>query len=216
MVFFKIVLYFHIIAGATGLLLGSIVLIRKKGDKLHKNLGKIFTVAMISTGFLAFILSYLHPNLFLFIVGVFSIYLTSTGYRMIALKNISAGTRPKSIDFVLTTLMLIACFTFLYIGTANLIAGNNFGLVLCLFGFISMRLCYSDYKLYTNKTTDKLHCLKNHIGRMTGGYIAAFTAFLVVNNTLLPSVLAWSLPTVMGLFFIFRTLRKLNHNLLKF
>jgi hypothetical protein len=45
---------------------------------------------------------------------------------------------------------------------------------------------------------------------MTGAYIAAFTAFLVVNNTYLPSYLAWSLPGIVGVFFIFRTIRKLD------
>ena len=73
-----------------------------------------------------------------------------------------------------------------------------------------MRLCYVEYKAYTGKVSDKLYGLKNHIGRMTGAYIAAFTAFLVINNTFLPQVLAWSLPGIIGGIFIGRTLRKLR------
>jgi uncharacterized membrane protein YfcA len=45
---------------------------------------------------------------------------------------------------------------------------------------------------------------------MTGAYIAAFTAFLVINNTFLPPVLAWSLPGIIGGIFIGRTLRKIK------
>ena len=37
-------------------------------------------------------------------------------------------------------------------------------------------------------SSDKMYWLKNHIGRMTGAYVAALTAFLVVNNTFLPDV----------------------------
>tara|TARA_R110000868_G_scaffold216817_2_gene466973 strand:+ start:199 stop:429 length:231 start_codon:yes stop_codon:yes gene_type:complete len=73
---FKIVLALHIIFGTTGLLLGTTVLLRKKGDRLHKNLGKIFTTAMVGTGLAAFYLSYVHPNLFLFTIGIFTIYLS--------------------------------------------------------------------------------------------------------------------------------------------
>jgi hypothetical protein len=32
---------------------------------------------------------------------------------------------------------------------------------------------------------------------MTGSYIASSTAFLVVNNTILPGIIAWLIPTVL-------------------
>jgi uncharacterized membrane protein len=210
MTVFNIILVLHIIAGSLGLLLGTYILIRKKGDKTHKLLGKIFAIAMISTGILAFMLAYIHPNFFLFIVGVFTIYLAATGYRMIYLKNILQGQKPKIIDYILTILMLIVSITFLYLGILNIINGNNFGFVLCLFGAISLRLCYVDYKIYNQKINDKLFWLKNHIGRMTGAYIAAFTAFLVVNNTFLNPILVWSLPGIIGTIFISRTIKKLG------
>ncbi len=40
--FFKILLFIHIIAGTTGLISGTITIVRKKGDKTHKNVGKFF------------------------------------------------------------------------------------------------------------------------------------------------------------------------------
>lgn len=207
---FKIILVLHIIAGSIGLILGTFVLIRKKGDKVHKRLGKIFSYAMVTTGFSAFALSYLNPNVFLFIVGVFTIYLTISGNRMLFLKNILKGQKPQLIDYSITFFMLLASVAFLYLGILNVVKANNFGVVLILFGATSLVLCYKDYVIYANKITDKLFWLKNHIGRMTGAYIAAFTAFLVVNNTMLPSIIAWSLPGILGGFFIARTIRNLT------
>jgi uncharacterized membrane protein len=210
MTLFNIVLVLHIISGTIGLLLGTYVLIRKKGDEIHKLLGKIFAIAMNMTGLSAFALSYIHPIFFLFIVGVFTIYLSFTGYRMIYLKNILKGQKPNIADYLVSSLMLVACGFFMFFGLKNIIQGNNFGIVLIFFGSISLRLCYVDYKLFTNKITDKMFWLKNHIGRMTGAYIAALTAFIVVNNTFIPPVLAWSLPGIIGIIFISRSIKKLT------
>ena len=207
---FKLILLLHIIFGSTGLLLGTIILSRKKGDRLHKNLGKIFTVAMVGTGLAAFYLSYVHPNLFLFIVGVFTIYLSVSGYRMLQLKQVHMGQKPKIGDIILTALMFTSSLLFFFITYKYAVQKQFFGIVFFLFGVLSFRMCYIDYKGYTNKVTDKLYGLKNHIGRMTGSYIAAFTAFLVVNNTFLPPILAWSLPGLLGGLFISRTIRKFN------
>nr|WP_314839832.1 DUF2306 domain-containing protein [uncultured Flavobacterium sp.] len=209
---FKIILVLHILSGFTGLLLGTIVLIRKKGDRIHKRIGLIFTAAMVSTGLCAFYLSYVHPNLFLFIVGVFTIYLAVSGYRMIQLKNAHLGQKPQLGDALLTIAMLICSAIFYYIGIRYIIAKQVFGIVFLLFGTASLRLCYTEYKAYTGKVTDPLYGLKNHIGRMTGAYIAAFTAFIVVNNTFLPDVVAWSLPGILGGIFISRSIKKLKSN----
>lgn len=207
---FKFILTLHILSGFTGLLLGTLLLIRKKGDVIHKKLGKVFTLAIVSTGLCAFYLSYVHPNLFLFIVGVFTIYLSISGYRMIHLKKAHLGQKPKIGDTILTILMLISSIIFFYIGIKYMLVKQIFGIVYILFGSISLRLCSIEYKAYSGKVTDRLYGLKNHIGRMTGAYIAAFTAFLVINNTFLPQVLAWSLPGIIGGIFIGRTLRKLK------
>ena len=207
---FKTILIFHILSGFISLLVGTIVLIRKKGDVIHKKLGKVFTFAMVSTGLCAFYLSCTHPNLFLFIVGIFTIYLSISGYRMIHLKKAHLGQKPQIGDAFLTILMLISSTTFFYIGFKYVLSKQIFGIIYFLFGSVSMLLCYVDYKAHAGKVTDTLYGLKNHIGRMTGAYISAFTAFIVVNNTFLPNVLAWSLPGLLGGIFIGRTLRKLT------
>ena len=94
---FQIFLVLHITGGAVGLLSGTINIIRKKGDKKHKLVGKFFLYGMLLAGFSALVLSVLHPNYFLFIVGVFTLYMTGTGERYLYLKKLLAtGTFTKN------------------------------------------------------------------------------------------------------------------------
>ena len=86
-ILFKTFLALHILGGATGLITGTINMVRKKGDKRHKQAGKIFLYAMLTAGVSSLVLSVLHSNYFLFIVGVFTIYLVSTGERYLFLKK---------------------------------------------------------------------------------------------------------------------------------
>ena len=51
--------------------------------------------------------------------------------------------------------------------------------------------------------------LKLHLGKMTGGYIAAVSAFFVVNQ-ILPGISNWFVPSVVGSVFITYWMNKLN------
>ena len=66
---FKILLVIHIIAGSIGLITGTINITRKKGDKLHKNVGLFFLYGMIINGIAGLLMTLIHSNPFLFIVG---------------------------------------------------------------------------------------------------------------------------------------------------
>ena len=65
-----------------------------------------------------------------------------------------------------------------------------------------LRLFASPEKLYQNK-------IKLHFGQMTGGIIAATTAFIVVNN-FMPSFYGWFIPGIIGGFYIACWVRKVN------
>jgi len=84
--FFTIFLVLHIIGGSVGLLTGSINLVMRKGDRKHKMVGRVFVYSMLTAGLSALILSVVHPNYFLFMVGVFTIYMVGTGNRYIYLR----------------------------------------------------------------------------------------------------------------------------------
>jgi uncharacterized membrane protein len=189
---FKILLYLHIAGGATSLIVGSIVLSLKKGDARHKLLGNIFFYSMLLAALVALPMSYLHTNLFLFIIGIFTTYMLLTGVRYLAKKSAPATL----IDHLLTVLMLVFGLAFMYLGIVNIINGNSFGTVFLVFGLISLLFVYQDRKNFTGQARFKNYWLTTHLTRMIGAYIASATAFIVVNNTILPNIVAWLLPTV--------------------
>ena len=72
---FKIFLIIHIAGGSAGLITGLINIIQNKGGKRHKLIGRVFYFSMLMAGFSSLVLSCLHPNHFLFMVGLFTFYM---------------------------------------------------------------------------------------------------------------------------------------------
>jgi hypothetical protein len=104
--------------------------------------------------------------------------------------------------------MLLFGIGFVLFGGYLVLYKNYFGTVLLVFGVISILMVLQDFKNYQGKIEIKNFWLLVHIQRMIGAYIAATTAFLVVNNTVLPGVVAWLLPTVILVPLIFKWTRK--------
>ncbi|MEY4935428.1 MAG: hypothetical protein RIS64_1787 [Bacteroidota bacterium] len=207
---FKLLLYTHIIAGSIGLLTGTLVMILKKGDAIHRRIGSIFYYAMVLNAVVSLILAKMHPNPFLFIVGIFSLYLILSGDRILKLKQIDENQQASMLDWGITYGMLLAGIAFISLGGYQLLQNNLFGLVYLAFGSIGLGLVLQDFRFFKGQMTDKKYWLKTHLTKMMGGNIAAFTAFLVVNNNILPSVIAWLLPTFIGTLLIIKWRRTLG------
>jgi hypothetical protein len=197
---YKILLLIHVILGASGLLCGTVVLLSKKGDKKHKKMGKFFLFTMLGAALLALGFAALKGNIFLFVVGIFTIYLIGTGARFIKLKIKDDEVKPTWLDWTLSTFMLLSGIVFLIYGVNILIVSKYFGWVLITFGTIGLSGVWQDFHYYRGLKKEKMYWLRTHISRMTGGYIAAFTAFIVNNMGLspqgIPGFVFWLLPTV--------------------
>lgn len=196
---FNVFLALHIAGGSVGLFTGTLNLVQKKGNKKHRIVGKIFVFGMLTTGISALVLSALHPNNFLFIVGIFTIYLVTTGNRFVYLKMLGESQPPTVVDRGITFCMLITALLFILLGIKNLLVSNTFGIVFIVFGALGLRFSKIDFDHYKGKFKSKNYWLLVHLQRMTGAYIAAVTAFLVVNAKYspfnLPPVVFWLLPT---------------------
>jgi hypothetical protein len=191
-ILFKILLIIHIAGGTIGLLAGTFNMVTKKGTQRHQQVGRLFFYGLLTASIVALPMSFLHSNYFLLIVGVFTGYLLLTGKRYLTKKSTADVTNA---DWLLCGVMLLFAAAFITWGIYLLVYGNNFGTVLLTFGGISILLVWQDYKNFKGRSNIKNYWLTNHIQRMIGAYIASITAFLVVNNTILPGVVAWLLPT---------------------
>ena len=209
---FTILLILHVAGGFVGLISGSINLLMKKGGKRHRLVGKIFVAGMMLAGFSALGLSLIHPNYFLFMVGIFTIYMVGTGNRYIKLKLQGTERKPQFADWLLTIFMTLSGILLLGIGVWLITRANNFGIVFVVFGALGLQFVIDDLKNYKGRSRFKNYWLLAHISRMTGGYIASLTAFLVVNAKYLPiqlpSVFLWLLPSLILVPLIIKWSRK--------
>ncbi|TXK52830.1 DUF2306 domain-containing protein [Pontibacter qinzhouensis] len=207
-IFFKSLLALHIAAGAVSLLTGPASMLNRKGGKWHRLTGKVFFYAMLVVAFTAVTMASLpnHHSPFLLIIGVFSAYLVSSGYRVLHLKGLATGQKPKLLDWAIA--MVMAAFALYFVGMGLKSLGNNGGVVSVVFGSIALGLVAKDVRKYTQAPTDKKFWLYDHITRMVAGNIAAYTAFLVVNNAVLPQLVAWLGPTVIGSLVISYFIKK--------
>ncbi len=205
MTLFNFLLIIHVIGGSVSLLVGSYILSTKKGDQRHKKWGIIFFYTMLTAALISLPMSYLHSNHFLFIVGVFTTYMLMSGKRYLAIKNTNDVTL---FDWLITCIMFVFGILFIIFGIIRLIDGVYFGLVILVFGMIGLSFVRQDYTNFKGNSTVLNVWLTAHIQRMTGSYIASSTAFLVVNNTFLPPIIAWMLPTIILTPLIIKWSRK--------
>ena len=205
-----ILLILHIVTGSVGLLAGTITLWLRKGGATHRMTGSIFSYAMLSAGFSALALSILRPNYFLLIIGIFTIYMVSTGLRYIRLRD--PGKKHAGFDWFLTIVMGITALYFLVSGVRLAFQGNLFGIVYIVFGSIGGLFVRADSNNYKGKSEEINFWQTAHLQRMTGAYIASLTAFLVVNYQILPAFvppwLVWILPSLVLTPLIIKWSRK--------
>ena len=205
---FKIFLVVHIAGGTLGLLAGTYVMIAKKGDQMHRRVGKLFALNMLGAGVSSLVLATLHHINFLFAVGIFTIYMTATAWRYLSLKNIADGQQPKSVDWFLMGFMIIGSLWFVKMGVESFLTKEYFGSIILIFAWRGLSFVRQDYQTFRGEIKSKNYWLLFHLQRMTGAYIASLTAFAVVNAPDRISFIPWLLPAVIFVPLIIKWSRK--------
>ena len=215
--FINVLIIIHIVAGTLALICGPAAMIVEKGSDKHRLFGKIFFYSMMIVAASAIIVasSPKHRSVFLIVIGVFSAYMPLSAYRILHLKFLNKNQRPKIADWDISLYM--ACFTalMLYYSVHQFIKGyTTEAIVLLVFSVLAINMLRSDYTIFTRKMKDPNFWLYVHISRMIGANIAAYTAFLVVNNhNVLPPLVAWLLPTPIGIALIIYFIRSYKEKL---
>lgn len=209
---FTVLLVLHIAGGSLGLLTGTIAAAVTKGSKLHNLSGRLFFYGMLTASVSALIMSNLplHYNVFLFTIGGFTLYMISSGYRIVHVqRNVRNKPKPAGLlDYAITIFGAVFTGFLLLLATKGLLAKNMFAIVPAVFAGVCINYLVLDVKLLTGKHPVKMAWIQNHISRMMGALIASYTAFLVVNVQIQQQWLLWLLPSLIGGILIARFLRK--------
>jgi uncharacterized membrane protein len=200
-----VLIYIHAGLGGIALLLGTLAIIFKKGSQKHKATGKYFFYAMMISAILALLISCLpgHNSPFLFSIGLFSMYFLLTGYRALKYKK---KVESVTIEIIGNIAMLIVSATMILY---PILSNGTVNIVLLIFGIFGILASLNTLRVLRKKEALKKHWLRMHLGNMMGGYIAAVSAFAVVNQ-ILPGMYNWFAPGIIGGFYIYFWMRKIR------
>ena len=206
----KILIYIHAFFGGLGLITGLGSIIVKKGSIPHKNMGKLFSIGMIVSSLISMPIAWMpnHENLFLFLIGLFTIYLVVSGNQILTFKSKNKQV-AEPIDKIISGSMLILSVFMILFGVYGLVKGNSAYSLFVFFGGFGLSLTLRDFIFYKRYTNTNNAWLSNHIGKMIGAYIASVTAFIVAGLGI-ANLIAWMLPSVLGTFYIIYWRRKLK------
>ncbi|QFZ55671.1 hypothetical protein FEZ18_13120 [Oceanihabitans sp. IOP_32] len=204
----KILIYIHAFFGGIGLITGIASIIVKKGSVLHKRMGKLFSIGMISSSVISIPISWMpnHENLFLFLIGLFTIYLVLAGNRALTYKT---KVKPDRIDKMISGCMLLFSLIMIIIGIYGVFNNTSFSILYLFFGGFGLFLSIKDFLFYNNFSRPKHSWLISHLGKMIGALIASITAFIVAGLGI-GNLIAWTVPTILGTVYIVYWKRKMK------
>lgn len=182
-----------IVVGSTGI----IQILAPKGGKIHRILGNAYFWAwlpLIVTGSImgSFIIA---------LFGILGWYSAYMGFRFGRLKNVNLNNFDKGVIVAAVVLALctLAGGIYLFVLGKAVFAGVSF-----FFGIIFFLVTWSDVRefilLKANRRLSghKMFWYFEHYGRMFISFMAAMTAFTVINEVFPIEWLNWIMPTVVG------------------
>ena len=207
----KILIYIHAFCGGLGLITGMIAISVKKGTINHKRAGKIFSFSMVTSSLISLFVARMpnHENLFLFLIGIFTIYLVLSGNRALTLKS-KTKLKADNIDKSISGAMLLTSIVMIVIGIIEVTQKVNINILYVFFGSFGGFLALKDFQTFKTFTVHKNAWIKSHIGRMVGALIAFVTAFMVAGLHI-GTTLVWILPTILGTAYIVYWNRNSKH-----
>jgi hypothetical protein len=192
-----------------GFVCAPVALATAKGGRAHRRFGKIYFWAMAGVAVTALTLSLALPIYFLAMVAVFSFYAAFAAYRVLFLKGMYKGQRPKAVDWIAAVITTLSSFLLFLLGFLQpklmhvgliQIGGHTVSIVSVVFGLLGMRMGIRSLQGFIKPSGEKMFWWFDHMQGMIASYIAAMTAFSAVNLTRWfgPAWWVWLWPTIVG------------------
>jgi hypothetical protein len=130
---------------------------------------------------------------------VFSFYFAFRGRRILARKRPDRGERATALDWAAAITTAAASGALAILGIVQ--PGPvwvQLGPVAIVFGLLGLALSGRDLRSFVRPAADRSAWWFAHMTGMLGSYLAALSAFSVVNFTFLPTTARWLWPTLLG------------------
>ena len=198
----KILLFVHIIAGASTLITGPIAIFYNfKNPKKHRIAGKTFFYAMFIVAVTAIAGFFKHPDrvFFQFLLGISVLVLAGIfrGARAIFLMK---GGQVLPFDFAYTALLGLNSLCMLGMSAWHFKAGTMvaFPILFGVFGLVSLADTRVNWRVFRNPAAlHRLDWIRLHAGTMMGAFTASTTAFTVNAAHFLPWWAQWFGPALL-------------------
>ncbi|OAB29038.1 hypothetical protein SAMN05444395_102203 [Flavobacterium fryxellicola] len=196
----KVLIYTHAFFGGVGLITGIGSIIVPKGQQLHKKMGKLFSIGMITSSLISLPICSIpkHQNVFLFLIGLFTIYLVLSGNRALTFKR---KMKSDLIDQLISGTMLFFSLIMISLGIYCQFNSTENGILFTFFGGFGLFMTIKDFVFYATISATNKNWLSKHIGKMIGALIASITAFIVAGLGF-ENLIAWITPTILGTIYI--------------
>ncbi len=180
--YLKAALALHIASGMVAFICAPVALMTAKGGRTHRAWGKVYFWAMAVVAASALFLSILLPILFLALVAVFSFYAAFAGYRVLSLKDLPRGGHAGLTDWAAALITFVSSASLAAFGAVrpHMLSGLPRGVPVVL-GCIGMLLGGRSIFIFLRPPPEKQFWWFEHMSGMIASYIAAVTAFSVVN-----------------------------------
>lgn len=197
-----IFIYIHAFFGGLGLITGIGSALVKKGSPIHKKLGKLFSIGMFTSSIISLPIACMpnHENTFLFLIGLFTIYLVLAGNRALTFKP-KLKEKAAPLDKVISGSMLFVSIIMLALGSLGFFQRIDNSILYLIFGGFGAFMTIKDFIFFKNFKEKKIGWLSNHIRKIVGALIASITAFIVAGLGI-ETLISWTLPTIIGTIYI--------------
>jgi uncharacterized membrane protein len=189
----------HVFFGTVALVVAPAAVLARKGGRWHQRCGFAFIFAMAIVLFSAGFLWQAKGHLFLVPLAAVTGYLIFNGYRnVVRHRRRVPDPFEDKVDLLAAGVAVAAGFGVIYLA-ATAATDLMFSIRPALVGIATIAVCFAmnDVLGFTAPRM-KVGWLVGHFAGMIAAYIAAVTAFIVINAHDVPMMLRWLVPSLAG------------------
>lgn len=195
-----VLLQLHGLIGAFALVVAPLAMVVRKGGAAHRLWGKAFFYGLVLLSATSIYLGFALDDQVMALVAVFSLHLAASGYRALYQKKLHKGMRPGRADLLLHGVPGLFYGGLLIWGLGTSLVGEAtlLSYVFAVGGALGLGNVLRLYRRFRNPTIDRKQWFFDHMTGTLGAYLVTLTAFCAVNLTMLPVLLRWVLPLLVG------------------